>query len=294
LGVLLIGHEVANLADTLFAHGADVVGVVEHPLLANFSPESHTNVIAAFTSANQAEVLLLGHSAIGKEIAGRLAVRLDTSPVADCTSFALQNGKLACTRSVFGGTMLTTTVANGSIALATVRPKAFAAPSSTSGRSGQRIDFAVDSSWLVTRTELVEVNREQTTSISLGDAEVICSGGRGVGAAEKFEIVEQLAKELGAAIGASRAVVDAGWRPHKEQVGQTGRTVSPKLYVACGISGAIQHLVGMRTSDTIIAINTDPEAPIMKVANLALVGDLFEVLPQAIAEIKKLKAGAAV
>ena len=294
VGVVVIGHEVSGLAGALFAAGADQVLVAEHSGLGTFSPEAHTKVLAAFAAAYQPQVLLLGHSTQGKEVAGRLSVRLGVSASADCTGFANADGRIVCTRPVFGGTMLTNSVSTKGLTFATVRPKAFARPAESAGRSGEVLALDVDASWLGNRTEIVEVKREQTATVSLGDAEIICSGGRGVGAAERFEIIEKLAAGLGAAVGASRAVVDAGWRPHKEQVGQTGRTVSPKVYVACGISGAIQHLVGMRTSDTIIAINTDAEAPIMKVANLALVGDLFEIIPRVLEELEILKTGAAV
>lgn len=294
VGIVLIGHDVSNLADKFFAFGADQVVVAEHPGLASFSPESYTKVLGAFAEAHQPRAVMLGHTSQGKELAGRVAVRLGVSAVADCTALAIEGGQVLWTRPVFGGTMLTTTASVKTPAFATVRPKTFARLPEQAGRSGEKLTLAVDAAWTATRTELVDVTREQTTTISLGDAEIIVSGGRGVGAAEKFEIIERLAKEVGAAVGASRAVVDAGWRPHKEQVGQTGRTVAPKLYIAAGISGAIQHLVGMRTSDTIIAINTDAEAPIMKVANLALVGDLFEVIPAFIEELRKLKAGATV
>ncbi|MBM3270531.1 MAG: electron transfer flavoprotein subunit alpha/FixB family protein [Candidatus Sericytochromatia bacterium] len=294
VGVVLVGHDVANLAGTLFAFGADQVGVADHPGLAAFSPEAHTKVVAAFAAQQQPNVLLIGHSPQGREIAGRVCARLGVSAVADCTALASDGGKLVCTRLIFGGSMVTTSVATGSPAIATVRPKAFAKPAEQAGRQGEKLVLDVDPAWTASRTELVDVKREQVTTISLGDAEIVVAGGRGVGAAEKFEVVERLGAELGAAIGASRAVVDAGWRPHKEQIGQTGKTVAPKLYIAAGISGAIQHLVGMRTSDTIIAINTDSEAPIMKVANLALVGDLFEIIPAFIEELRKLKTGATV
>jgi electron transfer flavoprotein alpha subunit len=294
VGAILIGHEVASLADTLYAYGADKVVVAEHPGLATFNPEAHTKVLGAFAAAQQPRMLLVGHSGQGKEIAGRLCAKLGVSAVADCTAFAVDAGQIHCTRPIFGGTMLTTSALLKSPGFATVRPKAFAKLAEQPGRQGETIALAVDAAWTASRVELVDVSREQTTTTSLGEAEIIVSGGRGVGAADKFDIVERLAAELGAAVGASRAVVDAGWRPHKEQVGQTGRTVSPKLYIACGISGAIQHLVGMRTSDTIVAINSDPEAPIMKVANLALVGDLFEVIPAVIEELRKTRAGATV
>ncbi len=294
VGAVLIGHDVSNLAGTLFASGADQVVVAEHPGLAAFSPEAHAKVLGAFAAEQQPRILLLGHSAQGKEVAGRLCAKLGVAAVADCTAFAVDSGKLLCTRPIFGGSMLTTTLATGTPALATVRPKAFVRLAEQAGRQGERSALAVAAAWIAARTELLDVTREQIATVSLGDAEIIVSGGRGVGAAEKFEIIERLATELGAAVGASRAVVDAGWRPHKEQIGQTGRTVSPKLYIAAGISGAIQHLVGMRTSDTIIAINTDAEAPIMKVANLALVGDLFEIIPAIIEELRKAKTGATV
>ncbi|MBI6546863.1 MAG: electron transfer flavoprotein subunit alpha/FixB family protein [Cyanobacteria bacterium NC_groundwater_1444_Ag_S-0.65um_54_12] len=292
VGTVLIGHEVANLADELFAHGADRVLVAEHPALASFAPERHARVIGDFATAYAPQVLLIGHTGSGKEIAGRLAARLDVSVITDCVALQLVDAQVRCTRPIFGGSMLTTAVATKGITFATIRPKAFARPAPAIGRPGEVLQLAVSAACLVARTEVVEVVNETSTAISLTDAEIVCAGGRGVGSAEKFELIERLAKELGAAVGASRAVVDAGWRPHKEQVGQTGKTVSPKLYIAAGISGAIQHLVGMRSSDTIVAINTDPEAPIMKVANLAVTADLLEVIPKVIEELKILKGAA--
>ena len=173
--------------------------------------------------------------------------------------------------------------------MATLRPKAFARGSEDSGRSGEVIPFPVNDAWVASRTTVKDVIREAARKLSVTDAEIIVTGGRGMGGPENWHLIEGLAAELNAATGASRAVVDAGWRPHGEQVGQTGKTVSPKLYVACGVSGAIQHLVCMSSSRYIIAINTDAEAPIMKVANVAIVGDVHEVIPQLIAEFKSAR-----
>jgi electron transfer flavoprotein alpha subunit len=294
LVAILLGHEVTPLASKLFAYGADKVVVAEHAALQQVRSEPYLETIAAILQQNPAEILLLGHTALGKDIAGRLAVRLGGGLTTDCTQLSLDGGELQKVHPVFGGSLMTCTASSARPQMATVRPKAFARLAEQPGRAGEVVNFPVTDAMVQSRTAVLDVVREAAKKIALTDAEIIVSGGRGMGGPENWHLIENLANALGAAHGASRAVVDAGWRPHSEQVGQTGKTVSPKVYVACGISGAIQHLVGMRSSKYIIAINTDPEAPIMKVANVAIVGDVMQVIPQLIEEVKKVKAGAPV
>lgn len=293
LTAVLLGNEVAPLAQKLINAGADRVLVAEHSALATLQTGPFVNVLAAMVEQHQPEVLLFGHTVLGKDLGGRLSARLEAAMVGDATRLAVENGRIQWTHPVFGGSLLTTCEAKTSPQLGSIRPKAFARLPE-SDRTGEIVTFPVDAGLVSSRTTVQEVIKEQVSRLSIGDAEIIVSGGRGLGGPEPFSLLEQLATELGAAVGASRAAVDAGWRPHHDQVGQTGRTVSPKLYIACGISGAIQHLVGMRTSGFIVAINTDAEAPLMKLANIAVVGDLFQVVPALIEELKKARTGAAV
>ncbi|MEB3186026.1 MAG: electron transfer flavoprotein subunit alpha/FixB family protein [bacterium] len=294
VGAVLLGHEVSPLAQKLIAFGADRVIVADHaalqPLRTEPALETLTHVFEEFTP----EAILFGNTPLGKDVAGRLGVRFGTTLTTDCTKLEVVEGLIHKTHPVFGGSNLTVSTSEIRPQMATIRPKAFARGTEDAGRSGEVIPFAVDDAWVTSRTTVKDVIREAARKLSVTDAEIIVTGGRGMGGPENWHLIEGLAAELNAATGASRAVVDAGWRPHGEQVGQTGKTVSPKLYVACGVSGAIQHLVGMRSSRYIIAINTDAEAPIMKVANVAIVGDVHEVIPQLIAEFKAARQAAAV
>lgn len=292
VGIVALGHEIGGLVPQLGSLGADVVALADAPSLANAPADVVARVVAPFLQDQQARTVLLGHTATGKDIAGRLAVRLDCGVIADATELAVEGGKIVATRSIFGGGMWSRAVAAGNGAVVTVRPRAVTPAPGQAGRSSETLTIPVADGSTTRRVETLELKQETSTTVSLGDAEVVVAGGRGMGGADKFGPVETLAKTLGAAVGASRAVVDSGWRPHKEQIGQTGRTVSPKLYVALGISGAIQHLVGMRTSGTIIAINSDAEAPIMKVANVAAVGDVQEIVPALVAELSRQGVGA--
>jgi electron transfer flavoprotein alpha subunit len=292
VGVVALGHEIGGLVPLLGSLGADLVALADAPSLANAPADVVARVIAPFLQGQQARTVLLGHTAIGKDVAGRLAVRLDCGVIADATELKIAGGQVMATRSIFGGGMWSRATAAGESAVITVRPRAVTPATGQSGRTAETLTLPVAEGSTTRRVETLELKQETSTTISLSDAEVVVAGGRGMGGADRFGPVETLAKTLGAAVGASRAVVDSGWRPHKEQIGQTGRTVSPKLYVALGISGAIQHLVGMRTSGTIIAINTDAEAPIMKVANVAAVGDVHEIVPALVTELSRQGVGA--
>lgn len=292
VGVLAMGHEIGGLVDQLAAMGADIVALADAPGLAQAPADVAARVLAPFLQGQQASTVLLGHTATGRDLAGRLAVRLGLGVIADATEVQVDGGKIVATRSIFGGGMWSRATSAGDGAVITIRPRAVTAGVLQAGRTAETLTMTVPDGATNRRVETLELKQETGTSISLGDAEVVVSGGRGMGGADKFGPVETLARTLGAAVGASRAVVDSGWRPHKEQIGQTGRTVSPKLYVALGISGAIQHLVGMRTSGTIVAVNTDAEAPIMKVANVAAVGDVHEIVPALVAELSRQGVGA--
>jgi electron transfer flavoprotein alpha subunit len=220
----------------------------------------------------------------------RLAARLGVGLAADCIGFSVRDGRLMATRPIYAGKLWSEVAWKSSPMLATLRPNVFKAGEADSGRQTavERPRVTVPGS----ATRLVELREETQTGLpELAEAEIVVSGGRGMKGPENFGILEELARVLGAAVGASRAAVDAGWRPHRFQVGQTGRTVSPKLYIACGISGAIQHLAGMRTSKLIVAINKDPEAPIFKIADFGIVGDLFQVVPLLTQESKRLLHG---
>lgn len=234
-------------------------------------------IISAAAQHVNASVVLLAANATGKDVAPRVAVRIEAGLLADCTALHAQGDSLEATRPVYAGKALVRVKATTPITVATLRPNVFTAKKGDAG-SVTVTDFApsIDASTTSTVTGI----SKNEGALDVAEADIIVSGGRGLKGPEHFALVEGLAKSLGAAVGASRAVVDAGWRPHREQVGQTGKTVSPTMYVACGISGAVQHLAGMSSSKIIVAINKDKEAPIFKVADYGLVGDVFEILPK--------------
>jgi electron transfer flavoprotein alpha subunit len=242
-------------------------------------------VVAAIESVKPAAVLFAA-SAMGKDLAPRVAGRLGVGMASDCTALAVEGGALQATRPVFAGKAVQTLRFAKSPAIATLRPKMFAAISATGAAAVTPLALSLEPA----RARVVAMAEAGGGKVDLTEAEVIVAGGRGLKAAEHFALLEALAATLGGSVGASRAVVDAGWRPHSEQVGQTGKTVAPKLYIAAGVSGAIQHLAGMTSSRCIVAINKDPEAPIFKVADYGIVGDLFEVVPALTAAVEKLDA----
>ena len=280
VGAVLLGHEVNALAQKLIAFGADRVIVADHaglqPLRTEPALETLTHVFEEFTP----EAILFGNTPFGKDVAGRLGVRFGTTLTTDCTKLEVVDGLIHKTHPVFGGSNLTVSTSEVRPQMATIRPKAFARGAEDAGRSGEIIPFAVDDAWVTSRTTVKDVIREAARKLSVTDAEIIVTGGRGMGGPENWHLIEGLAAELNAATGASRAVVDAGWQPNDLQVGQTGKIVAPQLYVAAGISGAIQHLAGMKDSKVIVAINKDPEAPIFSVADYGLEADLFAAVPE--------------
>jgi electron transfer flavoprotein alpha subunit len=279
VGVLL-GHGMKGQADTLFAHGADKVILADHPVLAGFDSDAYADVFANLVKKYKPEVVLAGGTSIGRTFIPRVAIRVKTGLTADCTGLEIdpKENLLLQTRPAFGGNIMATIICpNHRPQMATVRHKVFKKREPDAQRKGILIEEAMDVK--AGRSKVIEVIREMTNEINVAEADIIVSGGRGLGGPDNFKLLFELAKELGAAVGASRGAVDAGWISSFHQVGQTGKTVCPKLYIACGISGAIQHLVGMSSSDTIVAINKDSHAPIFDVADYAIVGDLTEVVP---------------
>lgn len=288
---VLIGHEIRSLADELISIGADKVIICDSAQLKDFSDESYCKILADMAKSESAHVILGGATFVGKSLFGRLAATLSSGLAADITDIEWDGDNILATRPAYGGkAIITVSPAGPGPQMATLRPKAFDDPMVSNGRNGAKVDLPYDSAKYSSRTKVLENFSESGQEISLTDADIIVSGGRGLREPSNFKLVRDLAGALGAAVGASRATVDAGWIPYAHQVGQTGKTVNPKLYVACGISGAIQHLVGMQSSKTIVAINRDPEAPIFKVATYGIVGDIFEILPKLTEKIRKMSA----
>jgi electron transfer flavoprotein alpha subunit len=275
---LVAGHEVAALAEEFAKRGGGEVYAADHPLLGANNVEAHAAAIRAAIAASGADLVLISNTPSGWDVAPRVAAALDAAFVSDCFRIDIEGGQLAFHRRVFNGKLDATLAASAATVVVTVQPGATAPfAGSTQGRVAKlEVPLAADR----LRARFVGVKQSEAKGVDLSKADIIVSGGRGVGAPEKFpEVIKPLADALGGAMGASRPVVDAGWLPHEYQVGSSGQVVQPKLYIACGISGAIQHLVGMKTANYIIAINKDPDAPIFEVANLGVVGDLFEIVP---------------
>jgi electron transfer flavoprotein alpha subunit len=269
---------IAAASEQLGAHGADVVLVVEHPSFANFERESIAATVADRARSGGYRAVVLGFSTQGRDLGPRLAARLDAPIASDVTEIAVAGDALTVKHPGYANKVVLTLTLSGSPVVVSVRPGAFDATESPRSARTETIQPAVDPA--AARVVVKQVVEGAKGRPDLGEAPVIVAGGRGLKAAENFKLVEELADAFGnAAVGATRAVTDDGWRPHSDQIGQTGRQVSPQLYVAVGISGAIQHLAGMRTSKTIVAINKDKDAPIFKVADYGIVGDVLEVVP---------------
>lgn len=286
---VLIGNKLEDQLDELIFCGADKIYLVEAPELTNFQDEPYTNILVELVKKYKPEILLCGATNIGRSLISRVAINIKAGLTADCTGLDIDAEKkiLLQTRPAFGGNIMATIISpNYRPQMATVRHKVFQPMAADKKRKGKIIKESFDSSLYVSRTKLIDIVEEVESLINLSEADIIVSGGRGMGGPENFKLLEELAHALGAAVGSSRAAVDSGWMPYSHQVGQTGRTVAPKIYIACGISGQIQHLVGMQSSKIIVAINKDPDAPIFKVATYGIVGDLFQVVP---ALIKKFK-----
>ena len=289
LCAVCFGHNVKDI-NQLFTYGADKIYLVDSTELADNQEDYLTLQFVELIREYKPEVVMAGATALGRSFIPRIASILNTGLTADCTGLDIDTEKrlLLQTRPTFGGNIMATIICPARRPqMATVRPRVFKKSQPDEGRQGEIINVDFKPEKYQTKTKLLEFIDEVTETIKLEDADIIVSGGRGLGKPENFKLVSELAEVLGAALGASRATVDEGWIPYSHQVGQTGKTVCPKLYIACGISGAIQHLAGMQTSDIIVAINDDPNAPIFEVATYGIVGDLFEVVPMLINKLKE-------
>jgi electron transfer flavoprotein alpha subunit len=285
---LVIGNENAvKIAPELGGYGAEKVIVVQDDRLASYSLTAYSKVIAEVVDKYDVGYIFMSATAMGKELAPRVAGKIDAGFALDCTDLKVENGEVIATRPVYAGKAFIRVKVNSERKIYTLRPNVFSAGESD-GKPAEVEKFEVnltDDDFSVVAFETVASTKGK---LDVTEADIVVSGGRGLKAPENFKMIEELAEILGGAVGASRAVVDAGWRPHDEQVGQTGKTVSPKLYIAIGISGAIQHLAGMSSSKVIVAINKDKDAPIFQVADYGIAGDLFEVVPALIEELKKV------
>lgn len=289
LSAVLIGENVNSAAEVLIAHGADNVYVVDDPTLRDFNDESYTDVFAQLIRTEKPEIVLMGATAYGRSLAPRVASRIGTGLTADCTGLQIDDESkiLMQTRPAFGGNLMATIICpNHRPQMSSVRPKVMKPIPADPSRKGRiiRPDVTIPA---VTATKVSPVTDNNSKMVNLAEADIIVSCGRGMGDPKNLKLVEELAEVLDAGVGATRAVVDSGWIEYNHQVGQTGKTVGPKVYFACGISGAVQHLAGMSSSDTIIAINKDPDAPIFKIATFGIVGDVLEVLPALIKEFRE-------
>ncbi len=291
VSAVLLGSGVEALAGDLAAMGAKKVLLADDANLEKYTPDAYTKVLADLVKQHEPSVLLFGNSAVGKDLAPSVAARLGVGLCSDCTGVEVDGeNRLVFTRPVYAGKAVTTVVCNEKPQMATIRPNVLPPGELEAGASADVEKVAVELGEADLRTVVREILKLAGDKVELTEADVIVSGGRGMKGPENYGMLEEMAEVLGAAVGASRAAVDAGWRDHHDQVGQTGKVVNPSLYIACGISGAIQHLAGMKTAKVIVAINKDPDAPIFKVADYGIVGDLFKVVPIMTEELKKILA----
>ncbi len=290
---VVVGAGVAGLAQTLGAHGADKVVVVDHPALQLYSNDGYTAAVTQAIQASNPDIVLAGHTALGRDLVPRVAARLDAGLATDCTEISLgADGRMLAMRPVYSGKAYEQIAVTSNPQLATIRPNSFKAREADASRTAQVETLAVTLDAGALASKVVEVRRSAGAKVDLTEANIIVSGGRAMKAAENFKILWDLSDAIGegCTVGASRAAVDSGFAPHNMQVGQTGKVVNPSLYLAFGISGAIQHLAGMRTSKVIVAVNKDPDAPIFQKADYGIVGDLFQLVPAVTDAVKKLKA----
>ena len=283
LCAVLLGSDVDPLVQDLFEWGADKVYNANHPLLDSYNSDGYTKVISEMVGEYQPNIILMGATHIGRDLAPRVAARVTTGLTADCTVLAIdeETKNLLQTRPAFGGNLMATIIcANHRPQMATVRSGAMSKSERTLGRKGEVVEVSATLAASDIRVEKLGIVKAAKAAVLLTDADIIVSGGRGVDGVEGFDLIRKLAKVMGGEVGASRAAVDEGWISKEHQVGQTGTTVRPRIYVACGVSGAIQHLAGMQESDLIIAVNTDPDAPIFKVADYGIVGNVHQVIPE--------------
>ncbi|MGD8564675.1 MAG: electron transfer flavoprotein subunit alpha [Desulfarculaceae bacterium] len=291
LGAMVLGQGVEGLCAELFALGADVVYAADHESLKDFNDDLYCEVMAKIIKEHRPEVLLAGATALGRSLIPRVATAVATGLTADCTGLAIDKERrlLLQTRPAFGGNIMATIVCpQARPQMATVRPRVMKKGDRREDRSGELVKVSWDGD-VAASTSVVEVVQALEESVNLTGAEVVVTGGRGLGDGDGFELVRRLARSLNGVVGATRGAVDAEWIGHAHQVGQTGRTVAPKLYIALGVSGAVQHLVGMQGSENIVAVNTDPRAPIFQIATYGIVGDLYEVVPAMLDRLEHLR-----
>jgi len=293
LGAVIIGQGIEQICSEAFEHGADQAIILDAPVYRHYRTQSYTEAICHLIDKYKPEIILMGATAQGRDLAGAVATVVGTGLTADCTGLGVDDKRnLMQTRPAFGGNIMATIMCDKfRPQMATVRPHVMPMPESRPGRKGDiiRDSFAPLEENILVKVLEVLSDRDGKDQVDVAAAEIIVSGGRGLMNKENFSLLQELADELGGVVGASRSAVDAGWISHSRQVGQTGKTVRPRIYIACGISGAIQHMVGMQDSDVIIAINRDPEAPIFQVATYGIVGDLFQVVPSLIRRVRNLK-----
>ena len=289
LSAVLIGSNISSKAQDLINRGADKVYVYDNPVLAEFQDDPYSCILTNLIKEEKPEIVLMGATNIGRSFASRVAAKIYTGLTADCTALEIdeQTRNLMQTRPAFGGNIMATILTpRHRPQMATVRHKVFKEAPVVEGRKGEIINKTIDAQTIVNRTKFLGFFKDESADVNISDADIIVSGGRGLGNSEGFKLIKELADLLGGAVGASRAAVDSDWIAYSHQVGQTGRTVAPKIYIACGISGQIQHMVGMGSSDVIIAINKDKDCPMVKAATYSLIGNLYEIIPAIIKEIK--------
>lgn len=291
LSAVLIGSGIKARAKDLISYGADIVYAADDPALKDFNDDSYAAVLTTLAIQHKPEIILAGATAIGRSFLPKVAAKLYTGLTADCTALDIdpETGNMLQTRPAFGGNIMATIVTpNHRPQMATVRHKVMKPAVRDDSRKGDVVDVKFTQSGDI-RTRVLKTVDEIGETVNICEADIIVAGGRGMGSAANFKLLEELAKVLGGAVAATRAVVDAGWISYSHQVGQTGKTVCPKLYIACGISGAVQHVAGMQSSDIIVAINKDPDAPIFNVATYGIVGDVMEVVPLMIKKLKEMR-----
>jgi electron transfer flavoprotein alpha subunit len=282
---VIVGESISNINE-VSKYGINKVTHLKNSELMNYSSSGYTDAISKFAIESGFEILILSNTSMGRDLAPRLSVILNAACVVDCTQINVFGNDIVCRRPIYAGKSFIDVKILSNAKVITIRPNVFKAKIQESSSNPEIIVKEISSPDL--REKVIEFKKAEGKQ-DVSEADIIVSGGRGMKGPENFHLIEELADALGAAVGASRAVVDAGWRPHSEQVGQTGKTVSPTLYVACGISGAIQHLAGMSSSKYILAINKDKDAPIFNIADYGITGDIFEIIPALTEEIKKVK-----
>jgi electron transfer flavoprotein alpha subunit len=292
LSAVVIGEQVETLCHEAFCYGADRAYLIDAPVFRHYRTEAYLKAVCHLIDAFKPEIVLMGATGLGRDLAGAVATVVGTGLTADCTGLGIDDKRnLMQTRPAFGGNIMATIMCDKfRPQMSTVRPHVMQMSERVEGRSGTIIPVSCQVREADILTKVLEIiSDKRKDQVDVSGAEFIVSGGRGMMGKENFAILRELAEELGGVVGASRSAVDAGWMPHERQVGQTGKTVRPKIYIACGISGAIQHLVGMQDSDLVIAINRDKDAPIFEVAHYGIVGDLFQVVPAIIARLRSQK-----